>query len=43
MGDVVRQVRADMKNLTPGLEALMFAIYYASITSMEENEVSIEV
>ncbi|KAK8111930.1 Bikaverin cluster transcription factor bik5 [Apiospora kogelbergensis] len=41
MGDVVRQVRADMKNLTPGLEALMFAIYYASITSMEENEVQI--
>lgn len=40
MHNVIRQVRADMNTLTPGLEALMFAIYYASITSMEENEVS---
>ncbi|KAK8035440.1 Bikaverin cluster transcription factor bik5 [Apiospora rasikravindrae] len=39
MHGIVRQVRADMSNLAPGLEALMFAIYYASITSMEENEV----
>ncbi|KAK8136028.1 fungal specific transcription factor domain-containing protein [Apiospora sp. TS-2023a] len=41
MHNVIRQVRADMNTLTPGLEALMFAIYYASITSMEENEVQI--
>ncbi|KAK8856285.1 fungal-specific transcription factor domain-containing protein [Apiospora arundinis] len=41
MSEIVRQVRADMNSLTPGLEALMFAIYYASITSMEENEVQI--
>lgn len=30
----------EMKGLTPANEALMFAIYYAAITSMEEEDVS---
>ncbi len=31
----------EMKGLTPANEALMFSIYYAAITSMEENDVSL--
>jgi hypothetical protein len=30
----------DMKGLAPAHEALMFSIYYAAITSMEEDDVS---
>lgn len=30
----------DMKGLTPAQEALMFSIYYAAITSMEDEDVS---
>lgn len=32
--------RSDMTHLTPANEALMFSIYYAAITSMEEEDVS---
>jgi hypothetical protein len=32
--------RSDMTSLTPANEALMFSIYYAAITSMEEDDVS---
>jgi hypothetical protein len=32
---------SNLKALTPPNEALMFAIYYAAITSMEEDDVSI--
>lgn len=31
---------SDMTSLTPANEALMFSIYYAAITSMEEDDVS---
>ena len=31
---------SDVTRLTPSNEALMFAIYYATITSMEEDDVS---
>ena len=30
----------DMNSLTPANEALMFSIYYAAVTSMEEEDVS---
>jgi hypothetical protein len=37
---IVRDLRGDMTSLTPANEALMFSIYYAAITSMEEDDVS---
>jgi hypothetical protein len=37
---MVRDLRGQVTNLTPGNEALMFSIYYAAITSMEEDDVS---
>jgi hypothetical protein len=38
---MVRDLRGkDMTSLTPANEALMFSIYYAAITSMEEEDVS---
>ena len=38
---MVRDLRgSDMTSLTPINEALMFSIYYAAITSMEEDDVS---
>ena len=38
---MVRDLRgSDMTSLTPANEALMFSIYYAAITSMEEDDVS---
>lgn len=39
MNKLIRDCRNNMKNLSPGLEALLFSIYYASITSMEDEEV----
>ena len=39
---MVRSLRgSDITRLTPANEALMFSIYYAAITSMEEDEVSV--
>lgn len=38
---MTREVRrGDMSNLTAANEALLFAIYYAAVTSMEEDDVS---
>ncbi|RYP18681.1 hypothetical protein DL765_003816 [Monosporascus sp. GIB2] len=39
MNKIIRDCRNSMNNLSPGLEALMFAICFGSITSMEEDEV----
>ncbi|KAI0020772.1 fungal-specific transcription factor domain-containing protein [Xylariomycetidae sp. FL0641] len=39
MSKIIRDLRSNMDTLTPGLEALMFSIYYAAITSLEEEEV----
>lgn len=39
MNGLIRKLRTNMDILTPGLEALMFSIYFAAITSMEEDEV----
>lgn len=39
MNPIIRKIRSDMDNMAPGLEALMFSIYYAAITSLEDNEV----
>jgi hypothetical protein len=36
---MIRDLRGDMTNLTPANEALMFSIYYAAVTSMEEEDV----
>lgn len=38
---MVRELKsADMTGLTPANEALMFSIYYATVTAMEEDDVS---
>jgi hypothetical protein len=38
---LVRDLRgSDMTSLTPANEALMFSIYYAAVTSMEEDDAS---
>ncbi|KAJ2993999.1 hypothetical protein NUW58_g1674 [Xylaria curta] len=39
MTKIVKELRGDMSIVTPGVEALMFAIYFAAITSMEADEV----
>ncbi|KAL7620876.1 hypothetical protein AAE478_009874 [Parahypoxylon ruwenzoriense] len=41
MNKIIRELRSNMNDISPGMEALMFAIYYASITSMEEEEVKV--
>ncbi|GAB1309903.1 All development altered-3 [Madurella fahalii] len=41
MSKVIKDLRHNMDNLTPPMEALMFSIYYASITSLEEDEVKL--
>ncbi|KAI5865687.1 fungal-specific transcription factor domain-containing protein [Durotheca rogersii] len=41
MNKIIRELRSNMNDISPGIEALMFAIYYASITSMEEEEVKV--
>ena len=38
---MVRNLRGDMTKLTPANEVLMFSIYYAAITSMEEDDVNL--
>ncbi|KAJ5219976.1 hypothetical protein N7468_009180 [Penicillium chermesinum] len=37
---MIRDLRGDMTKLTPANEALLFAIYYAAVTSMEEADVT---
>ncbi|KAI1333599.1 fungal-specific transcription factor domain-containing protein [Xylariaceae sp. FL0016] len=39
MNKVIREVRTNLDSITPGQEALVFSIYYAAVTSMEEDEV----
>ncbi|CAM1507764.1 Fc.00g046120.m01.CDS01 [Cosmosporella sp. VM-42] len=39
MEKLIRNMRWRMDDLSPGDEALIFAIYYAAVTSMEEDEV----
>ncbi|KAI0170020.1 fungal-specific transcription factor domain-containing protein [Hypoxylon sp. FL1284] len=41
MNKTIRDLRSNMNDISPGLESLMFAIYYASITSMEDEEVKV--
>lgn len=47
MPTVTKMVRAirggDLSSLTPSNEALLFAIYYAAVTSMEDDDVSLTV
>lgn len=37
---LVKETRKNLNSLTPANEALMFAIYFAAITSMDEADVS---
>ncbi|KAK1962987.1 fungal-specific transcription factor domain-containing protein [Colletotrichum sublineola] len=39
MEKLIRNMRRSIDDLTPGNEALLFSIYYAAITSMEDEEV----
>ncbi|CAJ2500729.1 Uu.00g035820.m01.CDS01 [Anthostomella pinea] len=39
MSKAIRELRTNMSSIPPGLEALMFSIYYAALTSMEDEEV----
>lgn len=39
MSKVINELRKNIDSLTPSMEALMFSIYYASITSLDEDEV----
>lgn len=41
MNKLIRDLRNNMDILTPSTEALMFSIYYAAITSLDEDEVQI--
>lgn len=36
---LINQTRKNLDSLTPENEALMFAIYFAAITSMDEEDV----
>lgn len=38
---LVKETRKNLNSLTPANEALMFAIYFAAITSMDETDVSL--
>lgn len=39
MSKTIKELRHNLDSLTPSTEALMFSIYYASITSLDEDEV----
>ncbi|KAK4210651.1 fungal-specific transcription factor domain-containing protein [Rhypophila decipiens] len=41
MNKLIRDLRNNMDTLTPATEALMFSIYYAAITSLDEDEVKL--
>ncbi|KAK4040976.1 fungal-specific transcription factor domain-containing protein [Parachaetomium inaequale] len=41
MTKVIKEVRHNLDSLNPSTEALMFSIYYASITSLDEEEVQL--
>ncbi|KAK3299833.1 fungal-specific transcription factor domain-containing protein [Chaetomium fimeti] len=41
MSKVIKELRYNLDGLTPSMEALMFSIYYASITSLDEEEVKL--
>ena len=38
---LVRAIQADLGNLTPVTEVLMFSIYYAAITSLDDDDVGV--
>ena len=39
MQKLVRTTQSNLNTLTPATETLMFAIYYAAVTSLDEDEV----
>lgn len=39
MSIIIKDIRHNLDNLNPSTEALMFSIYYAAITSLDEEEV----
>ncbi|CAK7236442.1 hypothetical protein SBRCBS47491_009638 [Sporothrix bragantina] len=36
---LIREARTNLDNISPAAEALMFAIYYAAVNSLEDNEI----
>ncbi|EFX01037.1 c6 zinc finger domain containing protein [Grosmannia clavigera kw1407] len=38
---LIRNARTNLDDISPAAEALMFAIYYAAVTSLDENEIKI--
>lgn len=36
---IIKELRGDISTVSPGVEALLFSIYFAAITSMEAEEV----
>ncbi|KAL2159370.1 hypothetical protein VTH06DRAFT_2373 [Thermothelomyces fergusii] len=41
MGKVIKEFQQNLDSLSPSMEALMFSIYYATITSLEEEDVKL--
>ncbi|KAH6633915.1 fungal-specific transcription factor domain-containing protein [Chaetomium sp. MPI-SDFR-AT-0129] len=41
MSKIIKDIRHNLDNLNPSTEALMFSIYYAAITSLDEEEVQL--
>ncbi|KAK4239317.1 fungal-specific transcription factor domain-containing protein [Achaetomium macrosporum] len=41
MSKIIKEIRHNFDSLTPSMEALMFSVYYASITSLDEEEVTL--
>jgi hypothetical protein len=39
MNKLIKDLRHNLDSLTPSTEALMFSVYYAAITSLDEDEV----
>lgn len=39
MDNAIRKLRTDMDRISPGMEALMFSIYYGAIISLDEDEI----
>jgi hypothetical protein len=40
MNKTIKEVQLNLDSLSPSTEALMFSIYFATVTSMNEEEVS---
>lgn len=41
IGKLIKETRSNLDSLTPANESLMFAIYYAAVTSLDEDDVRV--